>query len=281
MNSICSHLGHFSQRFSGASLRDDQRAELGADEIGQPIHGARYATNGRSGQEIARRAWLSYDLTQFQGRRNWPRHIRSARCSEADGRRGRDDAARRRSCRRCFGIRSRRPLRSCRQRRRASAQRRRPHADGPGLPAQRAGTFPDGPRPARRRVEQKGPPGRGADGSRAGRERPAGRRRRPHPGARSALSGLRAGCQLRCALAEGERLDLERRRLEARRLRILERRSCRGASGDAPARSALHVHSPGLGADRRRHRRLGGDALAGQQRFGAPRQCGCGARTNR
>src|SRR5262245_1354669 len=51
---------------------------------------------------------------------------------------------------------------------------------------------------------------RRANGSRAGCERPFGRRRGPDARARSALSGLRAGRQLRGALAQGECGNLER-----------------------------------------------------------------------
>ena len=46
---------------------------------------------------------------------------------------------------------------------------------------------------------------------------------------------------------------------------ILQRRSRRGASGDAAARSALQFDSARRRAERRRHRRLRRDALAGQQ----------------
>src|SRR5215471_12212684 len=70
--------------------------------------------------------------------------------------------------------------------------------------------FPDRSRSARRCLEQKRPLRRRADGSRSGLERLVGRRRRHDGCARSAISSLRAGRQLRRALAEGECRDLER-----------------------------------------------------------------------
>ena len=91
--------------------------------------------------------------------------------------------------------------------------RARPDADGPRLPAQGPRPVPGAARSARRRLEQQGSQGRGADGSRTRRQRRAGRGHRPDPCARVAVSGVGAGCQLRRALAEVEGRRLERRRV--------------------------------------------------------------------
>ena len=129
----------------------------------------------------------------------------------------------------------------------------------------RRGTVPDRARPARRRVERQGSPRRRADGSRAGRERHPGRRHRPDAGAGSAVSGVRAGRQLRRALAEIEGRGVERRPVENRRVRQLQRRTRRRAARDAPARSALQRDSAARRAERRRDDRLRRDALADQR----------------
>ena len=67
------------------------------------------------------------------------------------------------------------------------------------------------------------------------------------------------------ALAQDEGSNVERRHREDRRLRLLQRRPCRRASGDASARSALQCNCSCRCAEHRCHRRLYRHALSDQQ----------------
>ena len=148
------------------------------------------------------------------------------------------------------------------------------HADGAHLSAGRRGTVSHRARSARRRVEREGSPRRGADGSRARGERPAGRRDRHDAGAGSAVSGVRAGRQLRRALAQGEGGGVERRS----RSKIGIYGSSSG--GHVAELLAMRPRDPRYnaiplprGAERRCDGGLRRDALAGQQPVRALPEC--------
>src|SRR5215813_1032392 len=53
MNSICSHLGHFSQRFSGADLRETSARSLGRTKLVSQFMGGGMARMTRSAPEGA------------------------------------------------------------------------------------------------------------------------------------------------------------------------------------------------------------------------------------
>ena len=147
----------------------------------------------------------------------------------------------------------------------APAHAGRADADGPHLSTAGRGTVPDAARPARRRLEPQGPSRRGADGPRGGGERRAGGRHRHDAGAGSAVPGVRAGRELRRALAQIEGGRVERRPVEDRRVRQLQRRPRRRAAGHAPARCALQRDSPARGPAHRCDGGLRRDALTDQR----------------
>ena len=137
-----------------------------------------------------------------------------------------------------------------------------------------AGTVSHHARSARRRVERQGPLRGGTDGPRAGGQRRAGGRHRHDAGAGSAVPGVRAGRELRRALAQMESGLVERRPVEDRHLRQLQRRPRRRAPGHAPARCALQRDSAARGAERRCDGGLHRDALADQRPVRALPECG-------
>ena len=162
-------------------------------------------------------------------------------------------------------LRPGREIRDQRERSRHPEECGRTHAEGACLSSERPWTVSHGPGSARRRVECQGPHGGRADGSRAGGERVAGGRDRHDERAGSAVSRVRAGRELRRALAQVEGRVLERRRVEARDLRKLQRRPCGGAARDASARQTLQRDSASRGAEDRRHRGLCGVPIADQR----------------
>ena len=81
----------------------------------------------------------------------------------------------------------------------------------------------------------------------------------------SAVPGVGAGRELRRALAQIEGRRVERRPVEDRRVRQLQRRPRRRAAGHAPARCALQRDSPARGAEPRRDGGLRRDPLADQR----------------
>ena len=163
------------------------------------------------------------------------------------------------------GIRSRGEVRDQGERGRVPAHAGRAAADGPHLSTEWRGTVPHRARSARRRVERQRPPRGGTDGPRVGGQRRAGGRHRHDAGAGSAVPGVRSGRQLRRALAQIESGLVERRPVEDRRVRKLQRRPRRRAPGHAPARCALQRDSPARGAERRCDGGLRRDALADQR----------------
>ena len=103
-----------------------------------------------------------------------------------------------------FRLRSGGEVRRHRQRSRVPANGGRAGADGPHLSTEGRRPVSHRPRSARRRVERQGSPRGRADGPRAGGERRPRRRDRHDAGAGSAVPGVRAGRELRRALAQDE-----------------------------------------------------------------------------
>ena len=176
-----------------------------------------------------------------------------------------------RRARRCRGISDRRAGQALRsggevrpqgERRAVPAQCRRPATLRAHLPAGRHGTLPDGPRPARRRLDAQGPLRGGTDGPRGRRERRSGGGDRHDPLRRSAVPGEHPGRELRPALDEVQGRRMARRPIERRHLRQLHRRPHRHPARHAPARLALQRHPARRRNEHRRQRRLRRLALA-------------------
>ena len=145
-------------------------------------------------------------------------------------------------------LRSRSPLRRRGERGRVPSHAGRAAVDGAHLSTGRGRSVSDRARSARRRMEREGSARRGTDGPRARGQRPAGGGHRYDARAGGAVPGLRAGRQLRRALAQVEGRVLEGRWFEDRRLRELQRRSRRRTPRHASARFALQCDSAAGGA---------------------------------